>query len=212
MAKGGKSKGKGDRKSSVPSTSARDFPLPAWLMNSRPGGIVGRVPLRTGTKTPGAYKAGANGVYVLRFIDLESRQAGGTGKLGERRPGDLYAADTRSVVIEGEKIMVALVHERAGMGSRPHKHPNDQFVFVLKGTLCARVEGQPQMLAPAGSVVFFPGNVVHSTGATADGDVISLVCKDLAAAFSGVPIDKSVSCPETSFAAVKRRRRSNANS
>jgi quercetin dioxygenase-like cupin family protein len=196
----------GRRKAAAAGTAALDFPLPAWLKKAQPGGIPGRVPVRKGTKTPGAYRAGANGVYVLRFIDLQSREAGGTGKLGTRKPGDLYAADTRSVVIEGEKVMVALLHERAGMGSRPHSHPNDQFVFVLKGTLCVRIEGQPEMLVPAGSVAFFPGNVVHSTGATADGDVISFACKDLAAGFSGIPLDRSKSCPETSFAAVKRRR------
>lgn len=202
-----RARGSTGAKKRASSSSSLDFPLPAWLKNAELGGIRGRVPVRKGTITPGAYKAGANGVYVLRFTDLESRQAGGTSKLGTRKPGDLYAADTRSVVIEGDKVMVALLHERAGMGSRPHSHPNDQFVFVLKGTLCVRIEGQPEMLVPAGSVAFFPGNVVHSTGATADGDVISFACKDLAAGFSGVPIDKSRSSPETSFAAVSRRGR-----
>lgn len=197
---------KSARRAKVSASSAKDFPLPAWLMNARKGGIAGRMPPRSGTKTPGAYKAGGNGAFVMRFVDLESRVAGGTGKQGDRKPGDLYAADTRSVVLEGEKVMVALLHERAGMGSRPHRHPNDQFVFVLKGTLCARIEGEPEMLVPAGSVVYFPGNVVHSTGATAEGDTVSFVCKDLAAGFSGVPTDTTRSCPDTSFAAVKGRR------
>ena len=194
------------RKSNISST-AKDFPLPAWLKNARLGGIRGRKPVRSGTSTPGAYKAGANGVYVFRFLDLQTRQSGATAKSGKRRPGDLVAADTKSAVVEGKKIGVALFHEKAGMGSRPHHHPNDQFIFVLKGTLRVRIANQPEMLVPTGSVVYFPANVVHSSGATADEDVISYVCKDLAWGFSGIPVDKSISGPQTDFAGLRSRPR-----
>lgn len=207
MAKGNETSGSAAVWKSKSSDTARDFPLPAWLKNARPGGIRGRKPVRAGTKTPGAYRAGANGVYVFRFLDLKTRQTGATAKSGKRKPGDLYAAHTESAVIEGEKIGVSLAHEKAGMGSRPHHHPNDQFIFVLKGTLRVRIASQPEMLVPAGSVVYFPANVVHSSGATADEDVISYVCKDLAWEFGGIPVDKSRSGPQTGFAAVGRRSR-----
>lgn len=203
MSKGSKRTESEESRITKASNTPKDFPLPAWLKEARLGGLRGRKPVRAGTKTPGAYKAGANGAYVFRFLDLKSRhQVGG----GSAKSGNYYA-DTRSVVIEGKKILVGLAHEKAGMGSRPHHHPNDQFNFVLKGTLRVRIGNQPEMLVPAGSVVYFPANVVHSSGATADEDVIFYVCKDLSWGVTGISVDKSIGGPQRGFAPVKRQAR-----
>lgn len=191
------------RKKASAGGTAKDFPLPDWLKSARPGGLRGRKPVRGMTRTAGAYKAGAEGVHVFRFLDLEPIDAGRSTKVG-----DTYSyADTRAVVIEGKQMQVGLAYERAGMGSRPHHHPNDQFNFVLKGTLRCKVGDEPEMLVPAGSVVYFPANVVHSSGATADEDVIFYVCKDLAWELVGIPVDKKTTGPRTGFAAVGKRTR-----
>lgn len=187
------------------SSTAKDFPLPTWLRNSKAGGRRGRKPVRDGTTTPGAYKGGANGVHVFRLIDLKTRQTGASAKSGRRKAGDIIAANTEAVLIEGSKFGVGLYHEKAGMGSRPHHHPNDQMIFVLKGTVRLRIANQPEMIVPTGSVAYIPANTVHSSGASADGDVISYIVKDLAYQFTAIPVDKSVSGPQTDFAAVKRR-------
>ena len=180
--------------------TAKAFPLPDWLKDARPGGVRGRKPVRGKTRTPGAYKAGAGGVHVFRFLDLKTLRAGYSTKTG-----NVYA-DTQAVVVEGKKMQVGLAHEKAGMGSRPHHHPNDQFNLVLKGTLRCKIGDEPEMLVPTGSVVYFPANVVHSSGATADEDVIFYVCKDLAWELIGIPVDKKTSGPKTGFAAVKKHR------
>jgi len=188
-------------KSASVARTAKGFPLPDWLRDARPGGIRGRKPVRGMTRTEGAYKAGAGGVHVFRLLDLEPMDAGRSAKAG-----DVYSyADTRAVVIEGKQMQVGLAYEKAGMGSRPHHHPNDQFNLVLKGTLRCKVGDEPEMLVPTGSVVYFPANVVHSSGATADEDVIFYVCKDLAWELVGIPVDKKTSGPKTGFAAVGKR-------
>lgn len=189
---------------SAASGTAKDFPLPAWLKNAKPGGIRGRKPVRADTRTPGAYKGGANGVHVFRLLDLEPLMAGYS-----KKTGNLYA-DTQAVVVEGQKLQVGLAYERAGMGSRPHHHPNDQFNFVLKGTLRCKIGDEPEMLVPAGSVVYFPANVVHSSGATADGDVIFYVVKDLSWELIGIPVDETIKGPRSGFAAVKARAKAGA--
>lgn len=158
----------------------------------------GPTPVRSGTKTKGAYRAGGNGVHVFRFADLEPMAVGGS-----KRTGNHYA-NTRAVVIEGQKLMVGLAHEKRGMGSRPHHHPNDQFNFVLKGTLRARIGDGEELLVPAGSVIYFPAGVVHSSGATADEDVVFFVCKDLASGITGTPVDTDASGPRKGFASIKK--------
>jgi len=190
----------GKTKASSARGTAKTFPLPDWLKKARAGGVRGKKPVRGNTKTQGAYKAGAGGVHVFRFVDLKTLDAGRSSQTG-----NVYA-DTKAVVIEGQKLQVGLAHEKAGMGSRPHHHPNDQFNLVLKGTLRCKIGDQPEMLVPAGSVVYFPANVVHSSGATADEDVIFYVCKDLAWELVGIPVDARTSGPQSGFAAVKKKR------
>ncbi len=176
------------------------YPIATKLLLSKPKvRVLGPKPVRSGTKTKGAYKAGENNVHVFTFAELEPTLAS-TKKRGE------YYTDTRAVVIEGAKIMVGMSHEKAGMGARLHSHPNDQFNFVMKGTLRVQIEGQPDQLVPAGSVVYFPAGVVHASCATADEDVVFYVCKDLAWSISGIPIDKTTSGPQRNVPSYRKIR------
>ena len=58
---------------------------------------------------------------------------------------------------------------------------------------------------PAGSVIYFPAGVTHSSGATADEDVVFYVCKDLASGITGIPVDTGTSGPKIGFASAKGR-------
>ncbi len=137
------------------------------------------------TKTVGAYSAGYGGKYVFNLYALKRVPAGG-------KAGDVdHYANTRAVVIEGKWIQIGLAFEKAGCGARPHTHPNEQFNFVLKGTLMADIAGKKTMKVPAGSVVYFPANVVHRTYATPEEDVIFYVVKDLSHGIAGRPVDRS---------------------
>lgn len=137
------------------------------------------------TKTKGAYKAGRAGRHVFNLYELKRVRAGGRAGSSE------HYADTRAVVIEGERIQIGLAFEKAGCGARPHTHPNEQFNFVIKGALMADIAGRKTMKVPAGSVVYFPANVVHRTYATPDEDVIFYVVKDLSHGIAGRPVDRS---------------------
>lgn len=79
--------------------------------------------------------------------------------------------------VTGERMHVGLVHKARGTGSKPHSHPNEQFNFVLRGTLKAYIGGE-EYLVPKGCVIHIPANTVHSIVATPEEDVIFFVCKD----------------------------------
>ena len=54
------------------------FPVALKVVKSSPGlRQKGPKPVRGGTKTKGAYRAGGNGVHVFRFADLELIPVGG---------------------------------------------------------------------------------------------------------------------------------------
>jgi len=100
--------------------------------------------------------------------------------------GDYSTA--KGPVIKGEQIQVSLVTKPRGTGANPHTHPNEQFNYVVKGTLRATVGGQEEMIG-AGEVIYIPSGVVHATIATQDEDVIFLAIKDTRHGMVGKAVD-----------------------
>ena len=128
------------------------------------------------TRTEGAVKAG-NGRFIFDFADLKKIDAG-TG----------YSTAHGSVV-EGERMQCALVTKERGTGSRPHHHPNEQWNYIVKGTLRVKVGDGPEQLCGPGTLLYFPANVVHYTIATQDEDVVFFAVKDLSHGIIGMAAD-----------------------
>lgn len=143
-----------------------------------------RRPNGSSTLNRSAQKGGRGGQYVFDLYKIKRIAAG--GQAGSKQ----HYANTRAAVVEGKNFQVGLAFEKRGCGARPHTHPNEQFNFVLKGTLKVDVGRKKGMLVPAGSVAYFPANVVHRSIATPDKDVVFFVVKDLSHGISGTPVDR----------------------
>src|SRR2546426_7315544 len=133
------------------------------------------------TKTKGAIKAGG-GRYTFDLAKLSTLDAG---------PGSSTAGGP---VIGGERIQTGLMHVPRGPGGRPHSHPNEQWIYVIQGTLESEVDGVRSRV-PSGSLIYIPANVVHSALATPDADVVFLTAKDMSHGIVGTPVDASISAP-----------------
>ena len=131
------------------------------------------------TKTEGAIKAG-NGRYAF---DL--------ARLSVAAPGREHAP-TRGPVVEGERIQIGLVRMPKGTGCQPHRQPNEQWIYVLQGTLESEVGGVKSR-GRAGSLIYIPADTVHSALATPDEDVILLTAKDMSHGIAGTPVEASIS-------------------
>ena len=133
------------------------------------------------TKTAGAIKAG-DGQYTFDLARLATIDAG---------PGYSTA---HGPVVEGERIQIGLIRMPRGTGARPHSHPNEQWVYVMEGTLESEVEGVKSRV-PAGSLIYIPANAVHSALATPEADVVFLTAKDMSHGIVGTAVDASISAP-----------------
>lgn len=142
----------------------------------------------TTTKNKGSTKAGKDNQFIYQLASMRQIEAGAT-------EGMERYSNTTAVVIEGERIQVGLAFEKAGCGSEPHSHPNEQFNLVLKGTFRVKVGDGEEMLAPQGSLVYFPPNVVHSSVALPGEDGQFFVVKDLAHGIVGVKAAKNGAAP-----------------
>jgi quercetin dioxygenase-like cupin family protein len=126
----------------------------------------------TPPRTPGAHRAGT-GEY---FFDMSTL----TAILGGPDYSSVFGG-----VVEGDRMIAALMRMPAGSGSVAHSHPNEQWIFVLEGTLDATVDGRRQLVGPR-QAVYIPSNVVHFATATPDKDVIFFTVKDASWGLHGI--------------------------
>jgi quercetin dioxygenase-like cupin family protein len=137
---------------------------------------------KTKTKTAGAVKGG-NGRYQFRMAVLKKVDAGSG-----------YST-SRGGVVEGERMLVGYIHKPRGTGSRMHRHKNEQFNYVVRGTLVGSVNGK-RVVAPAGTLIYIPANAPHTLVASPeDEDVIFLAIKDLSQGIIGRAVDGTMSGP-----------------
>ncbi|MEK7877242.1 MAG: cupin domain-containing protein [Pseudomonadota bacterium] len=148
------------------------------------------------TQTAGAIVAG-KGKYHFRLASLRKVPAG-TG----------YSS-AHGGVIEGARMLVGYIHKPRGTGSRMHSHRNEQFNYVVKGTLKGSVNGK-RVLAPAGTLIYIPANAPHTLVSTPDEDVIFLALKDLSQGIIGKAVDGTMTGPhyEPGFEPKPRRKTS----
>ena len=129
------------------------------------------------TKTKGAYKAG-DGSY---FFDVES--------LKGLKAGPDYAP-TFGPVIEGELTQVGIMTIPAGESSDPHTHPNEQWIYQLKGRAKMIIDGQEHEVVP-GDLVFIPANAVHTAEILPGADAHFFTCNDLRHGIAGTPVGEA---------------------
>ena len=109
-------------------------------------------------------------------------------------PAGTGYSTSKGGVVEGERMLVGYINKAKGTGSRPHSHPNEQFNYILQGTLDVEIDGQ-KFLAKAGSVVYVPANMEHSMVATPEEDVIFIAIKDLSHGIIGKATDGTMDGP-----------------
>jgi quercetin dioxygenase-like cupin family protein len=133
------------------------------------------------TKTAGAVRAG-NGQYTFRMSKLRRVEAG-TG----------YSTSSGGVV-EGARMLVGMIDKPQGTGSRMHSHANEQFNYVVKGTLRGSINGK-RVNAPAGTLIYIPANAPHTLVAKPGEDVVFMAIKDLSQGIIGRAVDGTMSGP-----------------
>jgi quercetin dioxygenase-like cupin family protein len=135
------------------------------------------------TKTEGAMKGGSQGRYQYNLAKVKDVPAG-TG----------YST-SHGGVIEGKRMLVGWIHKERGTGSRMHTHRNEQFNYVVRGTLVGSVNGR-KVRAPAGSLIYIPANAPHTLLADPrDKDVIFIAIKDLSQGIIGKAVDGKMTGP-----------------
>jgi quercetin dioxygenase-like cupin family protein len=64
--------------------------------------------------------------------------------------------------IPGREMIQLRVDFDAGKDFPRHSHPGEEVVYVLKGTLEYRLDGQPPLTLGPGGVLFIPAGAIHA--------------------------------------------------
>lgn len=128
------------------------------------------------TRTEGAIKGG-DGKYIFPMTQMDKIEAG------------VGYSTAVGPVIEGERMQCGLITKKRGTGSRPHLHPNEQWNYIVKGTLRVKVGDLPEQLCGPGTLLYFPANIVHYTISTPDEDVVFFAVKDMTHGIIGKAAD-----------------------
>jgi quercetin dioxygenase-like cupin family protein len=90
-------------------------------------------------------------------------------------------SSARGPNVRGEKIEVGHFSFPVGTEAKPHAHPNEQIVVVLKGKGKWRIGKEDKVLGP-GDVALIPENVEHDLHVLEDLEVIN--CKNIVSGWS----------------------------
>src|SRR5687767_3605266 len=96
-------------------------------------------------------------------------------------------SSTVGAVLAGEHIICTLGTQARGTGAKAHTHPNEQFNYILRGTMMSDVDGD-RVFAARGSILHTPGGVVHTGLACPDEDLVFFAIKDARAGIVGSPV------------------------
>lgn len=80
-------------------------------------------------------------------------------------------SSNRGQTIKGERVYFAKRRRPAGTRAEPHYHPNEQFIYILKGREKIRL-GEEEYIVGPGDVIHIPANTVHSVEALEDMETI----------------------------------------
>lgn len=148
------------------------------------------------------WKPGANGLPIPQTQNISGKQLCYVYDIGNLNAVPDYATSAEVIArnfiskksssfgaaLRGEKLQVGHIHKGVGSGTKLHTHPNEQFSFVLDGTMIYEIGGQT-IEAPPLSATHIPPGTQHSAIASAAGDVLTFVAKDTSHGMSGPPVD-----------------------
>lgn len=84
--------------------------------------------------------------------------------VGPPRPSGSTRTDLQrhDLGISGWEVLQARVDFAPGAFFPAHKHPGEEIIYVLEGTLEYQVEGKPPVTLRAGDVLFVPAETAHA--------------------------------------------------
>ena len=97
-------------------------------------------------------------------------------------------SSTVGAVLTGTHIILTLGTQARGSGAHAHSHPNEQFNYIVQGTMTGDIAGELVFAAP-GTLLHTPAGVVHTGLACPDEDLVFHGDEGARHGIVGAPVD-----------------------
>ena len=97
-------------------------------------------------------------------------------------------SSTVGAVLTGTHVILALGTQARGSGANAHTHPNEQFNYIVQGTMTGEIAGEV-VFAPRGTMLHTPGGIVHTGLACPEEDLVFLAVKDTRHGITGPSVN-----------------------
>ncbi len=76
--------------------------------------------------------------------------------------------------VPGREVVQVRVDFDPGVAFGKHRHPGEEIIYVLEGSLEYEVEGKPPITLKAGGVLFIPAGTIHAAKNVGSGNAAEL--------------------------------------
>jgi quercetin dioxygenase-like cupin family protein len=76
--------------------------------------------------------------------------------------------------IPGREVVQVRVDLDPGVAFGKHRHPGEEIIYVIEGSLEYEVEGKPPMTLKAGEVLFIPAGTIHAAKNVGSGNAAEI--------------------------------------
>ncbi len=76
--------------------------------------------------------------------------------------------------VPGREVVQVRVNFAPGVVAPAHKHPGEEIVYSIEGSLEYRLEGKPPVTLKAGEVLFIPAGTIHAAKNAGSGNAAEL--------------------------------------
>jgi quercetin dioxygenase-like cupin family protein len=76
--------------------------------------------------------------------------------------------------VPGREVVQVRVDLDPGVAFGKHRHPGEEIIYVIEGSLEYEVEGKPPMTLKAGEVLFIPAGTIHAAKNVGSGNAAEI--------------------------------------
>jgi quercetin dioxygenase-like cupin family protein len=76
--------------------------------------------------------------------------------------------------VPGREVVQVRVDFDPGVAFGKHRHPGEEIIYVIEGSLEYEVEGKPPMTLKAGEVLFIPAGTIHAAKNVGSGNAAEI--------------------------------------
>ncbi len=103
---------------------------------------------------------------MMRVMALAALIVGGAlaMHLAMAQPSGVKRTDLQrhDLGVPGREVIQARVELAPGVEFPKHRHPGEEVIYVLEGSLEYQIEGKPWVTLKAGDVLFIPARTIHA--------------------------------------------------